>query len=135
MGLIRSGLLLCLVSFVSSCAYCRDIAHKDETRCKVQALITDCGGKLISSLIIDIVPQLVTNLVSENWASMVDNLVQTLEQKGVKDGLHVVACAMQHIDGTLVPIVGSDKPAFANQNTVAVHTHAQLWLKRYGRAH
>lgn len=87
---------------------------------KAQNVGRNCGLPEVVSLIGAILPEVVTALVTANFGPLLDDLISTLTNQGVKDSLGVVRCAIKNL-------VGNSR-AMKNERMITVRQNASLWL-------
>lgn len=120
---------LLALSALSGCAYCLDQAHKNEARCQAQDVATKCGVPAVQKVVQQILPQVVLALINDSWSSLLDNLVNTLEQQGVQDALTAVTCAVSSTDININSVLGGARAASLNPSLIqTVHEHATAWM-------
>jgi hypothetical protein len=121
--------LALLFAFSSGCGYCLDVAHKLEPRCQVQDIASKCGLPAVEKVVQQIFPQVVLALVNDSWSSLLDTLVNTLEQQGVQDALQAVTCAVSSTDVNISSVTGGARSTSLNPAVIqATHEHAVAWL-------
>lgn len=91
----------------------------------VKSIGKDCAVPAVQKLTMQVLPQVVSSLLSNDWSSLLGNLVSTLKTQGVVDGLTLVNCAVLHAQGN-APAMMTEPNA---ENVNAIKVHAATWLR------